>query len=43
MEFTKAHFTPGVEAKGRGKSCDPIGWEHKANPQSFRLGVRANN
>ena len=39
----KAHFTLGVEAKGWGKSHDPIGWELKANPKSFRLGVKANN
>ena len=39
----ETHFTPGFEAKGWGKSCDPIGWELKANPQSFRLGVKANN
>ena len=40
---TQALFTPGIEAKGRGKSCDPIGWELNANPKSFRLGVKANN
>ena len=39
----KAHFTLGVEAKGQGKFRDPIGWELKANPKSFRLGVKANN
>ena len=39
----ETHFTPGFEAKGWGKSCDPIGWELKANPKSFRLGVKANN
>ena len=40
---SEAHFTLGVKAKGRGKSRDPIGWELKANPKSFRLGVKANN
>ena len=35
----KAHFTLGVEVKGRGKSHDLIGWELK----SFRLGVKTNN
>ena len=39
----KAYFTLGVEAKGQGKSCNPIGREFKANPKSFRLGVKANN
>ena len=39
----KTHFTLGVEAKGRRKSRDPIGWELKANPKSFRLGVKVNN
>jgi hypothetical protein len=38
----KAHFTLGVEAKGRGKSRDLIGGELKANPKSFPLGVEAN-
>jgi hypothetical protein len=41
--ITKAHFTLGVEAKGRGKSRDPIGWELKDNPKSFRLAVKSNN
>ena len=40
---TKAHFTLGVEAKGRGKSRDLIGWELKAILKSFRLGVKVNN
>jgi hypothetical protein len=40
---TETHFTLGVEAKGRGKSRDPIGWELKANPKGFRLGVKAYN
>ena len=33
----------GVEAKGWGISRNLIGWELKANPKSFRLGVKANN
>ena len=40
---SKAHFTLGVHAKGQGESRAPIGWELKANPKSFRLGVKANN
>ena len=40
---SKARFTLGVEAKGQGKSHDPIGWELKADPKSFRLGVKATN
>ena len=38
MNNSKAHFTLGVESKGRGKFRNPIGWELKANPKSFRLG-----
>lgn len=33
--YLQAHFTLGVEAKGRGISRDPIGLELKDNPQSF--------
>ena len=43
MSFTKAHFTLGVEAKGQGKSRDPISWQLKANLKSFRLEAKANN
>ena len=39
---SKAHFTLGVEAEGRGESRDLIGWELKANPKRFRAMIGEN-